>query len=145
MPTIVQRMTEIIDESLEMISDELAIRFILLMGSQATEKKGPMSDIDIAVYVNPELYASDNLNIQLTFGTLLSKRLKRDDIDIVVLNDATPSMRYSALKNGIILYMTDEGEYEDYLVRALAEYYDNSYFLDHQYEYAKETLRGDMK
>ncbi len=143
--SIKEELLEIIKGSEQIISDELAIRFILLVGSQTTTMTGPMSDVDIAIYVNPDRYSNDNPNLQIKLGALLGDGLKRDDIDIIILNDAPPAMRFNVVKNGLILYVKDEGEYEDYVVRTLSDYYDYSYFLNRQFEYAKASLSGESK
>jgi hypothetical protein len=46
------------------------------------------------------------------------------------------------LESGIKLFISDEGEYEEFVVRTLAEYYDNQLFLETQYLDAKAFLEG---
>jgi predicted nucleotidyltransferase len=142
---IKQKLLEVIKESEPIISRDLAIRFILLIGSQVTGKRGPMSDVDLAIYVDPEEYGNRAFHVHVEVGLLLSRKLKRDDIDIVILNDAPPTLRFGAIKNGHILYIKDESEYEDYVVRTLSEYYDSSYFLNRQFQYARTALQGDSE
>lgn len=142
---IKQKLMEVIEESEPVISRDLAIRFILLFGSQAAAKESPLSDIDLAIYVDPEKYGNRAYHLQVEVGLLLSRKLKRDDIDIVILNDATPTLRFEAIKNGHILYMKDESEYEDYVVRTLSEYYDSSYFLNRQFQHVRAALQGDSE
>ncbi len=145
MSTLTSQIQDAISDSAEMISDELSIRFILLIGSYAKHEQGPMSDIDIAIYINPETHIRNNLTSALKLGVLLEKKLKRNDIDVVILNDALPTMKFNSIVSNKILHMIDEGEYEDYVVRTLSEYYDYSDFLEQQYRDAKIFLQGENK
>lgn len=143
MSTLTSEIKNAISDSAEMISDELAIRFVLLIGSYAKNEQGPMSDIDIAIYIDPANHIRNNITSALKLGALLEKKLKRNDIDVVILNDALPTMKFKSIVSNKILHMIDEGEYEDYVVRTLSEYYDYSDFLEQQYKDAKIFLQGE--
>lgn len=143
MSVLISKIQEAINESIEMISNELSIRFILLIGSHAKKDQGHMSDIDIAIYINPEKHARNDLTTALKLGGYLEKKLEREDIDIVVLNDALPTMKFNSIDKNIVLFMQDEGEYEDFYVRTLSEYYDYTEFFERQYRDAKIFLQGE--
>lgn len=145
MSKLISEIQEAINESVETISKELSISFILLIGSLAKEEQGPMSDIDIAIYIDPEKHVRNSLSGSLKLGVYLEKKLKREDIDVVVLNDALPTMKFNSINANIILYMQDEGVYEDFFVRSLSEYYDYSEFLEYQYQNAKLFLQDESK
>ncbi len=145
MSKLISEIQEAIDEAVEIISKELSISFILLIGSHAKEEQGPMSDIDIAIYIDPQKHVRNSLTSSLKLGVYLEKKLKREDIDIVVLNDALPTMKFNSINANVILYMQDEGVYEDFFVRSLSEYYDYSEFLEVQYQNAKLFLQDESK
>jgi len=145
MSKLISEIQEAINESVEMISKELSISFILLIGSHAKEEQGPMSDVDIAIYIDPEKHVRNSLTGSLKLGVYLEKKLKREDIDVIVLNDALPTMKFNSINANIILYMQDEGVYEDFFVRSLSEYYDYSEFLEFQYQNAKLFLQDESK
>ncbi len=119
-----------------------SILFALLIGSEAKNEAGPLSDVDIAVYLEPSFSEQENLRIVLSFGTALEMDLKREDIDIVVLNESSPALKFSTVQSGIPLLVRDEGEYEDFVIRTLSEYYDNRYFLDRQFRDATISIKG---
>jgi hypothetical protein len=102
-----------------------------------------MSDIDIAIFIDPEKHIRNNITSSLKLGVYLEKELKREDIDIVVLNDALPTMKFNSIDENIVLFMQDKGEYEDFYVRTLSEYYDYREFLERQYKDAKIFLKGE--
>lgn len=143
MSKLISEIQDAINKSVEMISKELSIRFILLIGSHAKKEQGHMSDIDIAIYIDPEKHIRNSLTSALKLGAYLEKKLQREDIDIVVLNDALPTMKFNSIDENIILFIQNEGEYEDFYVRTLSEYYDYREFLERQYKDAKLFLQGE--
>jgi len=94
------------------------IRLAFLIGSFATGKSRPDSDVDVAVLFGR---IPDHMEI-LDLRERLSEGLKRD-IDLVILNEAGPIIRMQALKTGIRL-RAEKGTYEDFFVRTVNEYDD---------------------
>lgn len=94
------------------------IRLAFLIGSFATGKSRPDSDVDVAVLFGR---IPDHMKI-LDLRERLSEGLKRD-IDLVILNEAGPIIRMQALKTGIRL-RAEKGTYEDFFVRTVNEYED---------------------
>ncbi len=94
------------------------IRLAFLIGSFATGKSRPDSDVDVAVLFGR---IPDHMKI-LDLRERLSEGLKRD-IDLVILNEAGPIIRMQALKTGIRL-RAEKGAYEDFFVRTVNEYDD---------------------
>ncbi len=84
----------------EFFEKESAVYFAYLFGSQATGKSGPLSDLDIAVYLDRR---TDRWKYRLTLMEKLSKLLKRDDVDVVVLNDAPPLLAHEVTRCGTVL------------------------------------------
>ena len=76
------------------------IIFAYLFGSYAKEKQTHLSDIDIAVYIREKKGISDK---KLKILMDLSKLLKTDDIDLVILNKAPISLLTKILAHKIIL------------------------------------------
>ena len=76
------------------------IIFAYLFGSYAKEKQTHLSDIDIAVYIREKKGISDK---KLKILMDLSRLLKTDDIDLVILNKAPISLLTKILAHKIIL------------------------------------------
>lgn len=71
------------------------ILFSYLFGSYARASYGPFSDVDIAVYITEDRRSEKKLDI---LGDL-NKILKTDELDLVILNDASLALRMNILKN----------------------------------------------
>jgi len=94
------------------------IRLAFLFGSIAEGQHSEASDIDLAILfqTEPDFYFLDNIK------NALSGFIKRE-IDIVVLNDASPIIKMQALKKGIPLIRRDKA-YEEFFTRTVEEYAD---------------------
>ncbi|MCD6152459.1 MAG: nucleotidyltransferase domain-containing protein [Syntrophobacterales bacterium] len=94
------------------------IRLAFLFGSIATGQHSEASDIDLAILfqTEPDFYFLENIK------NALSGFIKRE-IDIVVLNDASPVIKMQALKKGIPLIRKGKA-YEEFFTRTVEEYAD---------------------
>jgi uncharacterized protein YutE (UPF0331/DUF86 family)/predicted nucleotidyltransferase len=75
-----------------------------LFGSQAEGKVGPLSDVDIAVLFDPGIPYHDQSERQITLITELMGIFHRNDVDVVVLNRATPLLAWEVVRRGRAIY-----------------------------------------
>lgn len=81
-----------------------AVKLAYLFGSQATGNVGPLSDVDVAVYLDG-LNRTDRFRLRLELMAELSGALQRNDVEVVVLNDARrPAFKYHVIADGVIVY-----------------------------------------
>jgi uncharacterized protein len=93
-----------------------------LFGSQATGRAGPLSDVDVGVWLSPEV--SDAREFQTLLFTVASKALQTDEVQLVVLNDASPLLRHRALRDGSLLVDRDPRARVRLETSAIVEYLD---------------------
>ena len=80
------------------------ILFAYVFGSTAAEMHNSQSDLDIAVYMNFE-DASYELSSMLSLYTEISRALKRNDIDVVILNTCVNQMLlYEIMTKAKLIY-----------------------------------------
>lgn len=113
--------------------------FVYLFGSQLTGKIGPLSDIDFAVYFNDKLSKFERFDLKLKIAGELSSSLKKDEIDLVILNEAYPLLEHRIVKYGKVIFSRDEKKRIDYEVKAVLRYLDFKPLIE---KYVKETLYG---
>jgi predicted nucleotidyltransferase len=92
----------------------------LLHGSQTTGKATALSDVDVAVWLDPSL--SDDARFDLRLA--LAREIDRPDVDLVVLNDASPLLAHRVRQAGIQLLDRDPGTRIRLETQALIEYLD---------------------
>ncbi len=110
----------------ERIENQSGVRFAVLYGSAATGKQTPNSDLDVGVFVKPDLDARERFELRLRLGGLLSDL---GTPDVVILNDVSALLGHRALM-GELLFAHDRSEYVRYFVRTIAASEDERYFRD---------------
>ncbi len=98
----------------------------MLIGSQARGNPGPLSDVDIAVWHDPDLDSRGRFDLQLSLAGDAGRALGTDEIDIVMLNHAPPLMRHRAIRDGKRLIERDHDERVRLETRAILDYLDTA-------------------
>jgi predicted nucleotidyltransferase len=127
-----QQLTEILEKRRVLLA--------YLFGSQATGKTGPLSDIDIAVYFDETLDNNERFDLRLVVLGELTDLFKTDEIDLVVLNDAPPLLAHRVIKDGMLLFCSDDKIRVEHEVKAVMKYLDWKPYLD---KYTKEVFGSD--
>jgi len=97
-----------------------------LVGSQATGKAGPLSDVDVAVWLDPGLSFTERYECSVKLTCAAAAALGTDEIDLIVLNDASPLMRHRAMRDGVRLLERDRAARVRLEARGLLEYLDTA-------------------
>ncbi len=97
-----------------------------LIGSQATGRAGPLSDVDLGVWLVPGLDAEARYSRALSLKGAAAAALGTNEIDVVVLNDASPLMRHRAMRDGVRLVERDRAARVRLEARGLLDYLDTA-------------------
>ena len=111
-------------EQLRQLFATYGVVLAYLFGSQAEGKAGPISDVDIAVLLGPQVDRERWFQVQLDLIGELTSLFHRNDVDVVILNEATPVLAYEVVRSGQVLYEAEPGTRVDYEVTALRRYAD---------------------
>ena len=65
---------------------------------------GHLTDVDIAILLMEQIKSDQFLDYQLYFFSELAKRLESDNIDVVILNQASLLLKLQVIKYGQILF-----------------------------------------
>jgi predicted nucleotidyltransferase len=96
-----------------------------VFGSTARGTAGRLSDLDIAVLLEAQAarrHRTDDFKARL-IAELMSS-LGTSELDLVVLNEASPLLTHRVLRDGVLLHVADERALVDYRFRALQTYLD---------------------
>ncbi len=104
--------------------------FAYLFGSQAKEKTGKLSDIDIAVYFDKKISPPSMFDNRLRLITEFSKILKSDKVEVVPLNNAYPLLAHRIIRDGKLLFSCNELERIRFEVRTMSLYFDFKPYLE---------------
>lgn len=128
-----------INKCKDILMEDEDIIFAYIFGSYSRDSIRRNSDIDIAIYLKDSMDTYEYLDMKMK----LSEALKRE-VDLIILNDATPLLRYEIYKNNILLFTRDKSVESRYKVKTLFEYNDMKRYLDLSYEKTIERLKGEV-
>lgn len=134
-----EKVLNLAKEFVEKISKDFPIKFAYLFGSFATGTFNNMSDVDIAVMFEEDIPALDEAILR---GLLMEegKALFKRDVDIVNLENANIFLKYSIIKDGIIL--KDHEERSLFEASVLREYLDFSYYSEIYNQKILESIKN---
>ncbi len=111
------------------------IKAAYIFGSYAEDRENKNSDLDIGLVLN-DVY---NPMIKLDILVKLTEN-KFEDIDIVILNQANPLVRFEAIKNNKLIYKQDSFDASSYYSLVTRTFLDFRPYLDVQRRYLKKRI-----
>lgn len=128
LPTVLQRAKQVLLEDERVLA---AYGF----GSIARGEEHERSDVDIAVLLD----RSPSLSEELRLRAGLTRALRRDDVDLVILNHAPPLLRYEVVGGGIRLVARDPEEVDRYERTVALHCFDTASLRETQQRLAREA------
>lgn len=116
------------------------IIFAYIFGSFIQGKLRKDSDLDIAVYLENDIDIETYLEIKMD----LMDACKRE-IDLVILNNATPLLKYEVYRNSILLFTRDKHLETGYKVKTLFEYNDIKRYINLSYDNNIDRLKREIE
>ena len=103
--------------------------FAYLFGSQGKGNIHPRSDIDIAAFFPPKFSKARRDDLRVRLASDIMDGLGRNDLDLVVLNDAPPFLAFQAIQPGVVLFSRDELARTRYEARTMSLYFDRLHYF----------------
>lgn len=111
---------------IEKLKADSDISAVYLFGSRAEGRQNINSDIDIAALLAADFPQSKYFEKKLALLALASAELRTDEVDLVILNQAPPSLVYQVFSMGKLLF-EKEGQKKwrvSFQARAYDRYFD---------------------
>ncbi len=124
-------------ELTEYFSSKDGIILAYLFGSTVRGDTGRLSDVDIGVLLDEKLSKKDRFDLELKSISEIATLIKKNKIDLVVLNEAPLLLAYNIIKNGIIL-KSSETERVKFETKLISMYMDEKYYIK---RHTEETLK----
>ena len=112
------------EPQIQPIFDGTPVLVAYLFGSHAVGRASPASDRDIAVLLEPGLTRQERGRWRLVLIGRLIDFYRSDAIDLVVLNDAPPLLRFEVIRVRHVLYNRDDEARVAFEVRTMREWFD---------------------
>jgi len=119
------------NEHFRLLCKKHEVRLAILFGSRAKGEAGSESDWDLAFLINEAKQKMDRPWLTALKKSLikdLCNHLKTSQIDLVILNRASPFLKYQIAQNGRPLYQAKEGEFASFVSLAIRSYSDSYIF-----------------
>ena len=121
---------ELVNKVLSSFTNE-SISFALIIDSSI---KGNFETPNtIGIYVKSITDSDEAIDLIKELEAHFEKNLQSDRIKIVVLNDASPVVKYNVIKKNAILLMRDQHEYNEFYIRSLSEYFDWQEYIERHF------------
>lgn len=117
---------EAVLERLTKALDHEGVVAAMLIGSQGLETAGPLSDVDIAIWHDPELDPVSALQLQTRLAADAGHATGAKEINLVMLNHVSPLMRHSAIRDGKRIIERDRDERVRLETRAILDFLDTA-------------------
>ena len=112
-----------------------------LFGSQAEGRAGPLSDIDLAALLAPEISSIERFRVQLDLIGDCGHLFQRNDVEVIILNEAPPLLAYEVIRNGKLLYEDPATQLAaDFAAQAFSRYADTIPFRRLQQAYLFDRI-----
>jgi predicted nucleotidyltransferase len=111
---------EALQPKIKELAEKHGLSLVVLFGSQATGATHPKSDIDIAVLSSKSFDRNKLLN---DIGDIF----KRDDVEIVNMAEASPTMMYVLIRDGKLLYEDGLGAFLKWKFYAIRVWLDTAW------------------
>ena len=105
---------------------------------------GHLTDVDIAILLMEQIKSDQFLDYQLYFFSELAKRLESDNIDVMILNQASLLLKLQVIKYGQILFSRDEKQRISFETKAVMDYLDFKKFDEIQNQALGRRLYGQV-
>jgi len=115
------------DHLAELLAGE-AVEIAYLFGSLARGDTGRISDMDIAILLSNEPSTEQCARSQLYFLDRLTKHLRNDNVDVVILNHAPLLLQHRIVRDGKVIFCCDERKRVHYEAQVIRDYLDFRYF-----------------
>jgi predicted nucleotidyltransferase len=133
-------------EELEKLFIEHGVVLAYLFGSQAEGTARPSSDIDIAVLLPPGTPREKCFDVRLNLTNALMDVFHKDDVDVVILNEAPPLLAHQVVKYGRIVYEDSATRPAvDFVVHTAARYSDTRPARELARQYLEEWIEERRK
>ena len=126
-------------EKLKKLGRKYKIQLMVVFGSYLTEQFTAESDLDLAIQTtDAELIKEHKLDILAEISKLCDHR----EIDLILLNQADPLLKFQVAREGKLVYETETGLFNSFKVQAMNEHQDAQKFYQLDKKFIDNYLEG---
>jgi predicted nucleotidyltransferase len=108
----------------EFFKEREYVELAYLFGSHAKGKSGPLSDIDIGVYLSRKLDKKERFEKRLELIGFLCTLLQTNNLDLVLINDSHPVLNFEIIEPNCLIFEKNHDLKVEVEVYIMSRYYD---------------------
>ena len=94
------------------------VKLAVLFGSTARGVARPKSDVDLGILLDP--YSPElRFRVEAQLGRAAGR-----PVDVVLLDDAPPLLRFEIARDGVLLFQSEDGLWTGFKARAMVDWWD---------------------
>lgn len=126
-------------------ADQPMVQAAYVFGSYGRGQAGPLSDVDIAVWLVNDIPEENYLDERLRLMGDLSEILNFDAVDVVILNQAPLALAYRVIRDGALLYCRNRDALTLFVAQTIMMYLDfEPILIRHQRAILDRARRGEL-
>ena len=134
---------EIQKKAAQYFSSRPEVVFAFLFGSSAREEITPLSDIDLAVYIDKSsVSTARGYDLRSELTSELMSVFQSNKVDLILLNEAPPLLRHRIMSQGKKIIVRDEIQEQRFFVKTIQDYFDTLPLRSIQAHYLKKYFQG---
>ena len=134
---------QLLREKLLPVFESYGVSCCYLFGSRAGENYYQDSDMDLAVVFDSYSPEKHNLDLEIEIQDTVSEILAPLEVDLLFLQKAPIYLKFTVIKNGKIIYCSNEDFRTDFEDMTVRDYLDFKPVLDMYYREMAEELMAD--
>jgi predicted nucleotidyltransferase len=139
----VETLKEVSNRVAQAMSSREEVLAAYVFGSVASGRARPDSDLDLAVLVDIDQVSMDLFRYRLRLMADLRDVLERADVEIVILNQATPVLAQNVLSKGKLIFERSRSARIHFQIRTLNEFLDTQPIRDYHLKVLKRRYGRD--
>jgi len=121
---------EKLPEAIQAVKIHPEVMALYSLGSAVTHELKPLSDLDFAILLYFGLTRRQRFDKHLELIGIFNTVFHTDEIDLMILNEASFRFCFEVLKTGNLLYCKHKAELVDFRDQVIKNYLDFKYFRD---------------
>ena len=126
---------------LRCVSKRREIQAAYIFGSVASGRIRPGSDVDVAVMLGQKSQRLGAIDYRLKLAAEISSTVGRSDVDLVILNEASPVLAHQVLSKGQLVFERSASARVEFQVRTVNAYLDTEPMRALYRHYLKKRIR----
>ena len=138
---MVSDLTSIVPAVARCVAKRREIQAAYVFGSVAVGRARAGSDVDVAVLLDARVPRSRMMKYRLNLMADLASALHRPDVDVAVLNEASPLLAHRVLSRGTLVFERSASARVRFQTRTASLYFDLVPMFETQIRYLKKNAR----